>query len=152
MYVSFHLKFVNKSTSKNHESVLSKFMQFIAQRSLFCVFPSRAVKPLRPLLLHRQDAVAVTIACCLKLENNLSVLKCYLTIENRNIAKGTTDPRVEFISQNLDKASTSKPQPTISISTKVKILTKPSFRILTKIQLQLTQYHSQASSLLNGSQ
>ena len=53
-----------------------------------------------------------------------------------NIAKGTTDPRIEFISQNLDYASTSKSQPNISISTKskVKILTKPSFRILTKIQ------------------
>ena len=75
VYVNFHLKFVNKSTSKNHESVLSKFMQFIAQRSLFCVFPSRAVKPLRPLLLHRQDAVAVTIVCFLKFEK-MSVLKC----------------------------------------------------------------------------
>ena len=75
VYFSFHLKFVNKSTSKNHESVLSKFMQFIAQRSLFCVFPSRAVKPLRPLLLHRQDAVAVTIVCFLKFEK-MSVLKC----------------------------------------------------------------------------
>ena len=52
-----------------------------------------------------------------------------------NIAKGTTDPRVEFILQiwikfqvqNLDKAFTSKSQPNISISTKskVKILTKP---------------------------
>ena len=78
VYDGFRLKFVNKSTSKNPESVSSKFMQFIAQRSLFCVFPSRAVKPLRPLLLHRQDAVAVTIACCLKLENNSSVLKMLL--------------------------------------------------------------------------
>ena len=67
-----------------------------------------------------------------------------------NIAKGATDPRVEFISQVLTqifkfqfqildyKALTLKSQPNISISTKskVKILTKPSFRILTKIQLR----------------
>ena len=50
-----------------------------------------------------------------------------------NIAKGTTDPRVEFISQvqtqilikfhlqNLGQASTSKIQPNISITTKLKI-------------------------------
>ena len=40
--------------------------------------------------------------------------------------------------QNLNKALTSKSQPSISISTKskVKILPKPSFRILTKIQLR----------------
>ena len=66
-------------------------------------------------------------------------------IIKKNIAKGTTDPRVEFISQilikfqfqNLNLALTSKSQPNISISTKrkLKILTKPSLRILTKIQL-----------------
>ena len=50
-----------------------------------------------------------------------------------NIAKGTTDPRVEFILQvltqilikfhlqNLDQASTSKFQPNISLSTKLKL-------------------------------
>ena len=60
----------------------------------------------------------------------------------RNIAKGTTDPRVEFISQvlapvlvkfqfqDLDLALTSKSQPNISIL-KLRILTKASFRILT---------------------
>ena len=66
-----------------------------------------------------------------------------------NIAKGTTNPRVKFISQvitqilikqfqNFDKALTSKSQPNISISTKLKlkILAKPSLRILTKIQLR----------------
>ena len=49
-----------------------------------------------------------------------------------NIAKGTTDPRVEFISQvqtqilikfhlqNLDQASTSKSQPNINLSIKLK--------------------------------
>ena len=49
-----------------------------------------------------------------------------------NIAKGTTDPRVEFISQvltqilikfhlqNLEQASTLKSQPNMNISTKVK--------------------------------
>ena len=74
-------------------------------------------------------------------------------IDIRNIAKGTTDLRVEFLLevhssqytnlielqfQNINKALTSKSQPNISISTKskVKILTKPSFRILTKIQLR----------------
>ena len=51
----------------------------------------------------------------------------------KNIAKGTTDPRVEFISQvqkqifikfhlqNLDQASTSKSQPNISLSIKLKL-------------------------------
>ena len=81
-----------------------------------------------------------------KIVNNTCICK-YHNIEN--IAKGTTDPRVEFISQvqtqmlikfhlqNLDQASTSKSQPNISILTKakIKILTKPSLRILTKIQL-----------------
>ena len=50
-----------------------------------------------------------------------------------NIAKGTTDPRVEFISQdltqilikvhfqNFDQALTSKSQPNITISTKLEI-------------------------------
>ena len=52
----------------------------------------------------------------------------------RNIAKGTTDPRVEFILQvltqilikfhllqNLEQVSTSKSQPNLNISTKVKL-------------------------------
>ena len=51
----------------------------------------------------------------------------------KNIAKGTTDPRVEFKSQvqtqilikfhlkNLDQASTSKSQPKISLSIKLKL-------------------------------
>ena len=75
-----------------------------------------------------------------------------------NIAKGTTDPRVEFCLpkyllqvvsqiltqilikhlQNLDQAPTSKKyQSNISISTNLnlKILTKPSFRISTKNEL-----------------
>ena len=50
----------------------------------------------------------------------------------QNIAKGTTDPRVEFISQvikqiltkqfqNFDKALTSKSQPNISFLTKLKL-------------------------------
>jgi hypothetical protein len=64
---------------------------------------------------------------------------------NENIAKGTTDPRIEFISQvitqilikqfhNFNQALTSKSQLNISILTKLKlkILVKPSFRILTK--------------------
>ena len=53
------------------------------------------------------------------------------TILRQNIAKGTTDPRVEFISQvqkqilikfhlqNLDQASTSKSQPNTSLSIKL---------------------------------
>ena len=52
-------------------------------------------------------------------------------VANTNIANGTTDPRVEFISQvqtqiwikfylqNLDQASTSKSQPNISLSIKL---------------------------------
>ena len=63
-----------------------------------------------------------------------------------NIAKGTTDPRVEFILQtwikfqvqNLDKVVSSKSQPNISML-KHKILTKPSFRILTKIPTSYLQ-------------
>ena len=76
----------------------------------------------------------------------------------RNIAKGTTDPRIEFcfpkllilvISQgqtqiliefhlqNLDSASTRNLNQTSAspLNLKFKILTKPSFRISTKIQL-----------------
>ena len=67
----------------------------------------------------------------------------------KNIAKGTTDPRVEFISQvqtqifikfhlqNLDSASTRNlNQTSVSpLNLKFKILTQPSFRISTKIQL-----------------
>ena len=45
---------------------------------------------------------------------------------------------IKFHLQNLDQALTSKSQQNISISTKskVKILSKPSFKILTKIQLR----------------
>ena len=75
----------------------------------------------------------------------------------QNIAKGTTDPRVEFILQdhssqftNLDHITISESrlsinfkistkhqhlEPRFSTKSKVEILTKPSFRILTKIQL-----------------
>ena len=65
-----------------------------------------------------------------------------------NIAKGTTDLRVEFISQDHSSQLTNLEQYTISESRlsidfkisiptkyKVKILTKPSFRIVTKIRL-----------------
>ena len=46
--------------------------------------------------------------------------------------------KFQFQFQNLNKTLTSKSQPNISISTelKPKIFTKPSFRILTKIQLR----------------
>ena len=71
-------------------------------------------------------------------------------VMKRNIAKGTTDPRVEFISQfltqiliifhlhNLHQVSTSKPNMnnwTSLLKLNFKILTTPSFRISTKIQL-----------------
>ena len=67
-----------------------------------------------------------------------------------NIAKGTTDPRVEFISQvahkswsnfilqNLEQVSTSKSQ-TSRLKLNLKILAKPSFRISTKIQITSTR-------------
>merc|ERR1712223_707021 len=57
----------------------------------------------------------------------------FLTLFNENIAKGTTDPRVEFLSQvqtqilikfylqNLDQASSSKSQPNISLSIKLEL-------------------------------
>ena len=52
--------------------------------------------------------------------------------KNLNIAKGTTDPRVEFIHvltqilikfhlKNLDQASTSKSEPNIKLSIKLKL-------------------------------
>ena len=66
-----------------------------------------------------------------------------------NIAKGTTDPRVEFISHDDDSQFTNLEHITISESrlsiyfkisiltkSKVKILSKPIFKILTKIQLR----------------
>ena len=51
----------------------------------------------------------------------------FVIANNENIAKGTTDPRVEFILkilikfqvQNLDQALTSKSQPNISIKEKL---------------------------------
>ena len=64
------------------------------------------------------------MACCLEMS---------LTSNFTNIAKGTTDPRVEFISQvqtqilikfhlqNLDQASTSTFQSNISLSIKLKL-------------------------------
>ena len=86
----------------------------------------------------------------------------------KNIAKGTTDPRIEFclpkllilvISQgqtqnlikfhlqNIDQAPTSKSrhqQTSVSrLNLKFKILTKPGFRISTKIQLH---YHFKTSA------
>ena len=84
----------------------------------------------------------------------------------KNIAKGTTDPRVEFLSQvqtqilikfhlqNLDQASSSKSQPNISIWLNLfifKILTKPSFRISTKIQLHYLYKTSAAKYWPNSS-
>ena len=59
--------------------------------------------------------------------------KTYTLVINSNIAKGTTDPRVEFILQvltqilikfhlqNLEQVSTSRSQPNMNISTKVKL-------------------------------
>ena len=123
--------------------------------------------------------------------NSLSLPQIhFLWLCRKNIAKGTTDPRVEFISQvqtqilikfhlqNLDQASTSKSQPNINLSIKLKpqnldqtqlqnldqdststplqtiigkiptqlnlkfkILTKPSFRISTKIHFITSTKH-----------
>ena len=75
-------------------------------------------------------------------------LKSDLGVE-KNIAKGTTDPRVEFILQvltqilikfhlqSLEQVSFSKSQPNITSQLKLnfQILTKPSFRISTKFQI-----------------
>ena len=57
-----------------------------------------------------------------------------------------TQIMIKFQFQNLDKALTSKSQPNISISTKLKlkVLNKPSFRILTKIQLRILNQTSAA--------
>ena len=78
--------------------------------------------------------------------------QCYfLSVSFVNIVKGTTDPRVEFISQvaykswsnfilqNLEQVSTSKSQ-TSRLKLNLKILAKPSFRISTKIQITSTKH------------
>ena len=92
-----------------------------------------------------------------------------------NIAKGTTDPRVEFclpkllildISQgqtqslikfhlqNIDQAPTSKSRhqqtPVFRLNLKFKILTKPGFRISTKIQLHYLYKTSAAKYWTNS--
>ena len=94
--------------------------------------------------------------------------RAYMPVYIGNIAKGTTDPRIEFslpkllilvISQgqtqnlikfhlqNIDQAPTSKSrhqQTSVSrLNLKFKILTKPGFRISTKIQLH---YHFKTSA------
>ena len=68
--------------------------------------------------------------CSVKFYNYERLSLAYVHL---NIAKGTTDPRVEFISQvqiqilikfhlkNLDQASTSKSQPNISLSINLKL-------------------------------
>ena len=78
------------------------------------------------------------------LKNSFKLLAFWSKIDSfywPNIAKGTTDLRVEFMSQVLIQilikfriSLASKSQTNISISTKLnlKLLTKPSFRILTK--------------------
>ena len=93
---------------------------------------------------------------------------------SRNIAKGTTDPRVEFILpkyplkvisqvqtqilitfhlQNLNWASTKNLNQTSAspLNLKFKILTKPSFRISTKIQLHYLYKTSAAKYWPNSS-
>ena len=74
-----------------------------------------------------------------------------------NIDKGTwtrglsSDPTqilIKFQFQNLALALTSKSQPNLIFSTKLKLkfLTKPSFRILTKIQLRNLNQTSAANT------
>ena len=65
--------------------------------------------------------------------NGGAQLGLFVDIDTENIAKGTRVPRVEFISQvltqiltkfnlqNFEQVSTSKSQPNMNISTKVKI-------------------------------
>ena len=77
----------------------------------------------------------------------------------KTFAKGTTDPRVEFISQDHSSQIFTKSQPNISISnkSKFKILTKPSFEywprfnlvISTKLQQQNSDQTSASKSHLN---
>ena len=104
--------------------------------------PSPSGPPLTPLRLHKPSHHRHP-------QNNITNPTPRTIL---NIAKGTTDPRVEFILQDhsaeptkleyynfqisiINQALTSKSQPNISILTKskVRILTKPRFRILTKI-------------------
>ena len=98
-----------------------------------------------------------------EIQNVIRILKCVKYCQN--IAKGTTDPRVEFISQvahkswsnfilqNLEQVSTSKSQ-TSRLKLNLKILAKPSFRISTKIQITSTKhqqkktYQTPASNLV----
>ena len=89
-----------------------------------------------PELYYYSRHFYVYIIKLLQLKHSVVVfreLKITSSVSYANIAKGITDPRVEFISQvqtqilikfhlkNLDQASTSKYQPNISISTKLKL-------------------------------
>ena len=81
---------------------------------------------------------------------------------HENIAKGTTDPRVEFISQfltqiliifhlhNLDQAATSKSHPNISISTKLELQNLDQTRISTKNNLHIFNQGSQQNTDLTS--
>ena len=90
----------------------------------------------------------------------------------KNIVKGTTDPRVEFISQvqtkilinfhlqNLDQASTSKSKPNISLSIKLKLQnldqtlcskSEQKFNFFTKPQLRNLQQIVANTALISNS-
>ena len=87
---------------------------------------------------------------------NVGASKQFSKLFKQNIVKGTTDPRVEFISYQVltywsiffrisKKASTSKSQPNITISTKLKLkiltnLAWPRFNFATLAKLQLHNF------------
>ena len=87
----------------------------------------------KSLLLHHFEQKRTRTFNRKKTEDVAHTSLCVLfPIVNLNIAKGTTDPRVEFISQvqtvlikfhlqNLDQESMSKSQPKISLSIKLKL-------------------------------
>ena len=124
--------------------------------ALLSLFLSNDSSPHLRNWIYESSVPLLLLSKCLGIgarwKKRLGCKRCNFTqvLNFKNIAKGTTDSRVEFISQDhslqftnlehitISTISTSKSQPDISNSTKskVKILAKLSLRILTKIQFR----------------
>ena len=111
LFCMFYLPLINRKCAKEKKTSISN------------VIPELKTEP-----EFTSNQLSVPHMLCITFSNPIH--KCCLY---KNIAKGTTDPRVEFISQvqtqiltkfhlqNLDQASTSKSQRNISLSTKLKL-------------------------------
>ena len=109
---------LSRLTQKEEEATLATFLSF-------CILFSHTLGGFSEAVLIIQTDKQIGA----KFKESLS--SDTITGIGQNIAKGTTDPRVEFISQfltqilikihfqNLDQASTSKSQPNIGIPTKL---------------------------------